>query len=206
MIHQRLHPSPTTDNSETPQKCLAQGTMPRNPPHYRPLPSVSGHARQPGDEQASTHYDASSAAPPGTSPPCGTCRRTMQASAWAPSWPYQVRSPPTPPSQHNGSRVNTLPVASGLGTSMLLETVLLRFGRDRLAWPVAAKTAVGMSLISMLTMEAAENVVDYHLTGGAVTLDSPAFWAAAAGSMAAGFLAPLPYNYLRLRRYGKVCH
>ncbi|KAI1411738.1 hypothetical protein F5Y13DRAFT_54216 [Hypoxylon sp. FL1857] len=97
-------------------------------------------------------------------------------------------------------------MASGLTTSMLLETVLLRFGRDGLPWPAAAKTAAGMSLISMLTMEAAQNMVDYHLTGGAVTFDSPAFWAAAVTSMSVGFLAPLPYNYLRLRKYGKACH
>ncbi|KAI0882063.1 uncharacterized protein GGS22DRAFT_171454 [Annulohypoxylon maeteangense] len=89
---------------------------------------------------------------------------------------------------------------------MALETILLRLGRDGLSWPSAAKTAAGMSLISMLTMEAAQNVVDYHLTGGAVAFDSPAFWSAAVIAMSAGFLAPLPYNYLRLRKYGKACH
>lgn len=89
---------------------------------------------------------------------------------------------------------------------MLLETVLLHRGKDRLPWPVAAKTAAGMSLISMITMEAAENAVDFYLTGGTVCFDSPAFWAAAAASIVAGFLAPLPYNYVRLRKYGKSCH
>lgn len=97
-------------------------------------------------------------------------------------------------------------VASGLSTSMLLETVLLRVGKDKLPWIVAARTAAGMSMISMITMELAENLVDYHLTGGNIQLDSPAFWAAALTSLLAGFLAPLPYNYLRLRRYGKACH
>lgn len=89
---------------------------------------------------------------------------------------------------------------------MLLETVLLRIGRDGLSWPAAAKTAAGMSLISMLTMETAQNAVDYHLTGGAVDLADPWFWTAAAVSVGVGFLAPLPYNYVRLRRYGKSCH
>jgi hypothetical protein len=89
---------------------------------------------------------------------------------------------------------------------MLLETVLLRIGRDNLPWSVAVRTAAGMSLISMLTMEVVENVVDFHLTGGTVALDSPAFWVAAIASISAGFLAPLPYNYLRLRKYGKACH
>ncbi|KAI1139715.1 hypothetical protein F5Y05DRAFT_379847 [Hypoxylon sp. FL0543] len=102
--------------------------------------------------------------------------------------------------------IMAIAMASGLSTSMLLETVLLRIGRDGLSWSAAAKTAAGMSFISMLTMEAAQNVVDYHLTGGAVAFDSPAFWAAAVASMSAGFLTPLPYNYLRLRKYGKACH
>lgn len=89
---------------------------------------------------------------------------------------------------------------------MLLETALLRYGKDRLPWMAAARTAAGMSMISMVTMELAENLVDYQLTGGAVQFDSPAFWGAALVSVAAGFLAPLPYNYVRLRKYGKACH
>lgn len=97
-------------------------------------------------------------------------------------------------------------VASGVTTSLLLETTLLKYGRDRLPWPAAAKTAAGMSLISMLTMEAAQNTVDYHLTGGVIQLDSPVFWSAALISMAAGLAAPLPYNYHRLKRYGRACH
>lgn len=97
-------------------------------------------------------------------------------------------------------------VASGLSTSLLLETVLLKFGRDRLPWLVAGKTAFGMSMISMITMELVENAVDYHLTGGVVQLNDPIFWAAAAVSMTAGFLAPLPYNYHRLMKFGKACH
>lgn len=97
-------------------------------------------------------------------------------------------------------------MASGVTTSLLLETALLRFGRDRLRWVVAAKTAAGMSLISMISMELAENLMDYHLTGGVIQLDSPQFWGAAAVSVAAGFLTTLPYNYLRLQKYGKACH
>lgn len=97
-------------------------------------------------------------------------------------------------------------MASGITSSLLLETALLRLGRDRLPWIAAAKTAAGMSMISMVTMEAAENAVDFHLTGGVVQFDSPAFWGAAVLSVAAGFLAPLPYNYMRLRKYGKACH
>ncbi|WQF87889.1 hypothetical protein CDEST_12903 [Colletotrichum destructivum] len=102
--------------------------------------------------------------------------------------------------------VMAISMACGLSTSLLLETVLLRLGRDRLPWLVAAKTAAGMSMISMITMEAAENAVDYHMTGGNIQLDDPAFWLAALLSMAAGYLTPLPYNYHRLRKFGKACH
>lgn len=97
-------------------------------------------------------------------------------------------------------------VISGLSTSLLLETALLKFGRDRLPWLVAGKTAFGMSMISMITMELVENAVDYHLTGGVVQLNDPMFWVAAAVSMTAGFLAPLPYIYHRLMKFGKACH
>ncbi|KAG9233077.1 hypothetical protein BJ875DRAFT_403730 [Amylocarpus encephaloides] len=102
--------------------------------------------------------------------------------------------------------IMAISMASGVTTSLLLETALLRFGCDRLGWMVAAKTAAGMSLISMVSMELAENLIDYHLTGGVIQLDSPQFWGAALVSVAAGFLTPLPYNYLRLRKYGKACH
>lgn len=89
---------------------------------------------------------------------------------------------------------------------MSLETTLLRLGRDRLSWGVAARTATGMSLVSMLGMETVENIVDYHLTGGVVAIDNPQFWTATVLALCAGFLAPLPYNYARLRKYGKACH
>lgn len=65
---------------------------------------------------------------------------------------------------------------------------------------------MGMSMVSMLAMETAENIVDYHLTGGVVDMGDPRFWMSAAASMAAGYLAPLPYNYMRLRKYAKACH
>ncbi|KAL4916756.1 hypothetical protein BDW62DRAFT_185536 [Aspergillus aurantiobrunneus] len=104
------------------------------------------------------------------------------------------------------STIMAASMASGITTSIILETVLLRRGPDRLSWSMAARTAMGMSLVSMLAMEAAENLVDYHLTGGVVVLDDPRFWMAAVVSVGAGFLAPLPYNYWRLRMFGKTCH
>ncbi|KAJ5113233.1 hypothetical protein N7456_001767 [Penicillium angulare] len=97
-------------------------------------------------------------------------------------------------------------MASGITSSIILETVLLKRGADRLSWMMAARTAMGMSMVSMVAMEIAENAVDYHLTSGIVAFDDPRFWAAAVLSVGAGFLAPLPYNYVRLRKYGKACH
>ncbi|KAG0243538.1 hypothetical protein BGX31_010592 [Mortierella sp. GBA43] len=51
-----------------------------------------------------------------------------------------------------------LAMTSGIMTSIGLETVLLRFSKaSNMSWRAAFKTATGMSLISMLTMEAVEN-------------------------------------------------
>lgn len=58
----------------------------------------------------------------------------------------------------------------------------------------------------MVDMETVQNIVDYQLTGGVVALDDSQFWAAAVISMLAGFLAPLPHNYTRWRKYGRACH
>lgn len=58
----------------------------------------------------------------------------------------------------------------------------------------------------MVAMEIEENAVDYHLTGGAVAFGDPKFWLATILSTGVGFLTPLPYNYVRLRKYGKDCH
>ena len=88
----------------------------------------------------------------------------------------------------------------------MLETVLLRRGPDGLSWKRAAQTAMGMSMVSMVVMELAENAVDSHLTGGVVALEDPRFWMAAISSTGAGFLAPLPYKSARLRKYAKVCY
>lgn len=97
-------------------------------------------------------------------------------------------------------------MASGITSSVVLETVLLRRGPDNLSWKKALQTAMGMSMVSMVAMELAENAVDYHLTGGMISFEDPKFWVAAMLSIGAGFLAPLPYNYARLRKYGKACH
>ena len=91
-----------------------------------------------------------------------------------------------------------LAIINGLLTSIALETLILA---RQMALKAAFQTAIGMSFISMISMEAAMNLVDYWLTGGAkLTLAVlPAMWAA-------GFLTPLPYNYWRLKAHGKACH
>ena len=65
----------------------------------------------------------------------------------------------------------------------------------------AFKTAIGMSLVSMISMEAAMNLVDVLLTGGAMLT-----WWVIPFMLIAGFITPLPYNYFRLKKYGKACH
>ena len=65
----------------------------------------------------------------------------------------------------------------------------------------AFKIAIGMSLISMISMEVAMNTVDIILTGGAIL--NPLTILA---MLTAGFLFPLPYNYWRLKKLGKNCH
>ena len=70
-----------------------------------------------------------------------------------------------------------LAIINGLLTSIALETLILA---RQMALKAAFQTAIGMSLISMISMEAAMNLVDYWLTGGAkLTLAVlPAMWAA----------------------------
>ena len=93
--------------------------------------------------------------------------------------------------------VMALAMTAGIGTSVLLETILLF---RELGLAKALRTALGMSMISMLGMETAMNVVDYFLVGGArLTLwVLPLMWLA-------GFLTPWPYNYWRLAKHGKSC-
>ena len=53
----------------------------------------------------------------------------------------------------------------------------------------------------MLLMELAMNLADYGMMGApAITLAVLPF------TLGAGFLAAWPYNYWRLKKYGKCCH
>ena len=68
----------------------------------------------------------------------------------------------------------------------------LTLGLDALAF-VLAIILIGMSLISMVAMEAAMNITDVILTGGAILE-----WSVIPFMLLAGFITPLPYNYLSL--------
>ncbi|HIL20087.1 MAG TPA: DUF4396 domain-containing protein [Candidatus Thioglobus sp.] len=92
-----------------------------------------------------------------------------------------------------------LAMFNGIVTSIILETIILV--RQSMALKLAFKTAVGMSLISMISMEVAMNLVDYLLTGGAVFM-----WWVLPISLFFGFITPWPYNYWRLKKFGKACH
>lgn len=91
-----------------------------------------------------------------------------------------------------------LAVVNGLITSIILETIIMS---RQMALKLAFKTAIGMSLISMIAMEAAMNVVDWVFTGGAMLT----LWVVPI-MLFAGFITPLPYNYWRLKALGKACH
>ena len=59
-----------------------------------------------------------------------------------------------------------LAIINGLITSIILETIVLM--SQNFSFVNAFKTACGMSLISMISMEVMMNLTDYVLTGGAI--------------------------------------
>ena len=94
--------------------------------------------------------------------------------------------------------IMSLAIFNGLLTSIILETIILT---RQMAFTIALKTALGMSLLSMISMEVAMNMTDYMLTGGAKLT-----WWVMPIMLVAGFVTPLPYNYWRLKVLGKACH
>ena len=92
-----------------------------------------------------------------------------------------------------------LAIINGLITSIILETIILI--RQGFSFNGAVKTASGMSLISMLSMEIMMNSTDYILTGGAILT-----WWVVPIMLIIGFLTPWPYNYWRLKKYNFACH
>ena len=94
--------------------------------------------------------------------------------------------------------IMALAMFNGIMTSIALETAILS---AQMALNEAFRVAIGMSLISMLSMEAAMNIVDLVLTGGAKLT-----WWVIVPMLVAGFLTPWPYNYWRLKKYNAACH
>ena len=92
-----------------------------------------------------------------------------------------------------------LAIINGIITSIILETIILV--KQNFTFINAFKTAVGMSLISMISMEAAMNLTDYLLTGGAMLT-----WWVIPIMLIAGFVTPWPYNYWRLKKFNQACH
>ena len=76
-----------------------------------------------------------------------------------------------------------LAIVNGLITSVILETFILI--KQNFTLQKALKTALGMSFISMISMEVAMNITDYLLTGGAMLT-----WWIVAIMLAVGFVTP----------------
>ena len=95
--------------------------------------------------------------------------------------------------------IMTLAIINGIITSIILETIILI--KQNFTFKNAFKTAVGMSLISMISMEVAMNLTDYLLTGGAMLT-----WWVIPVMLIAGFVTPWPYNYWRLKKFNQACH
>ena len=95
--------------------------------------------------------------------------------------------------------IMTLAIINGLVTSIILETFILI--KQKIDFNNAFKTALGMSFISMISMEIAMNLTDYYLTGGAILT-----WWVIPIMLGVGFITPWPYNYWRLKKFNEACH
>ena len=92
-----------------------------------------------------------------------------------------------------------LAIINGLITSVILETLILL--KQKFKFKEAIQTALGMSFISMISMEIVMNLTDYILTGGAIIN----LWVVPI-MLIVGFLTPWPYNYWRLKKFNEACH
>ena len=91
-----------------------------------------------------------------------------------------------------------LAIFNGIITSIALETIVLS---RQMILSKAFKIAIGMSLISMISMEISMNTVDWILLGEAKLV-----WWIIPLMLLAGFVTPWPYNYYRLKKYNIACH
>ena len=94
--------------------------------------------------------------------------------------------------------IMVLAIINGILTSFVLETIiLLRQMKIHLAF----KTAINMSLISMISMELSMNTLDWAILGEAKLV-----WWIIPIMLIVGFLPPWPYNYYRLKKFQISCH
>jgi len=94
--------------------------------------------------------------------------------------------------------IMVLAIINGLITSIALETIIL-FRQMNIKQ--AFQTAIGMSFISMISMEVSMNSVDWIIVGGAEIV-----WWVIPFMLIVGFLTPWPYNYWRLKKFNLACH
>ena len=94
--------------------------------------------------------------------------------------------------------IMVLAIINGLITSIALETIIL-FRQMNIKQ--AFQTAIGMSFISMISMEVSMNAVDWIIVGGAEIV-----WWVIPLMLIVGFLTPWPYNYWRLKKFNLACH
>jgi len=127
-------------------------------------------------------------------------RRTRPCASWAAPSAISARSPSSSSRHTLADPCDHEPrdYERPADTSITLETMFLARQMDI---RTAFRTAIGMSFISMIAMETVMNAVDRGLTGGAKLT-----WRVVPIMLAAGFVAPLPYNYWRLKVLGRACH
>ena len=94
--------------------------------------------------------------------------------------------------------IMVLAIINGLITSIALETIIL-FRQMNIQQ--AFQTAIGMSFISMISMEVSMNAVDWIVVGGAEIV-----WWVVPIMLLVGFITPWPYNYWRLKKFNTACH
>ena len=94
--------------------------------------------------------------------------------------------------------IMALAIINGLITSIALETIIL-FRQMNIKQ--AFQTAIGMSFISMISMEVSMNAVDWIIVGGAEIV-----WWVIPFMLIVGFLTPWPYNYWRFKKFNLACH
>ena len=88
-----------------------------------------------------------------------------------------------------------------LGNEKLTKIKFFKGPLKQMNFSQSLKTALGMSFISMISMEIAMNTVDWWLTGGANLT-----WWVIPIMLIVGFITPWPYNYWRLKKFDLACH